>query len=150
MLHPCETPRSYCRTSVVPTQSARIRPGVNALMSRAGGAALSQTSQDTTRVSLQRHFPMVHKRGGIAVRRGQILLSVFPRRRGDTHAREALSPSHRGCQASSPDYRPCSLFWRYTTHPIKVTSAPMAHQGRARQVSGRRRQPPYFRLIQKV
>src|SRR5262245_40424432 len=27
------------------------------------------------------------------------------------------------------------------THPIRVTSAPMAHWGRERQVSGRRRQP---------
>ena len=30
-----ETPRYYCRTSVVPTQSASIRTGVNELMSRA-------------------------------------------------------------------------------------------------------------------
>jgi hypothetical protein len=37
-LHTCETPRSYCRTSVVPTQSASIRTGVNELMSRAGTA----------------------------------------------------------------------------------------------------------------
>src|SRR5262249_54574675 len=34
-LHTCETPRSYCRTSVVPTQSASICTGVNELMSRA-------------------------------------------------------------------------------------------------------------------
>ena len=34
-LHPCETPREYCRTSVVPIQSVSIRTGVNELMSRA-------------------------------------------------------------------------------------------------------------------
>jgi hypothetical protein len=34
-LYTREMPREYCRTSVVPTQSARIRTGVNALMSRA-------------------------------------------------------------------------------------------------------------------
>src|SRR5262249_44536250 len=28
-LHTCETPHSYCRTSVVPTQSASIRTGVD-------------------------------------------------------------------------------------------------------------------------
>ena len=34
-MYTCETPREYCRTSVVPTQSAGIRTGVNELMSRA-------------------------------------------------------------------------------------------------------------------
>jgi hypothetical protein len=58
---------------------------------------------------------------------GQIWLSVLTLRRGDTHDRESLRPSNRGCQASSPEYRPCSLFRRYATHPIRVTSAPMAY-----------------------
>ena len=43
-------------------------------------------------------LPIVHKRGGIAIRRGLILLSVFTLRRGDTHARESLSPSNRGAR----------------------------------------------------
>jgi hypothetical protein len=34
-LRMCETPRKYCRTSAVPTQSASIRTGVYELMSRA-------------------------------------------------------------------------------------------------------------------
>src|SRR5262245_27825216 len=95
-------------------------------------------------------LPIVHNSEGIAVRRGQILLSVFTLRRGDTDARESLSASNRGCQASSPEYRPCSLFRRYATYPIRVTSAPMAHPGRARQVSGRRRQPPYLEARRKA
>ena len=41
-LHPCETSRSYCRTSVVPTQPASIRTGVNELMSRAVTAVTGQ------------------------------------------------------------------------------------------------------------
>src|SRR5215471_4191362 len=40
----CETPREYCRTSVVPTQSASIRTGVNELMSRADQEGSVQTA----------------------------------------------------------------------------------------------------------
>src|SRR5262245_32124936 len=68
-------------------------------------------------LSLQRHSQLSTS-GGIAVRRGQIVLSVCTLRRGDTHARESLSPSNRGGQASSPAYRSWSLFRRYAPHPI--------------------------------
>ena len=47
------------------------------------------------------------------------------------------------CQRVSVPLLLRPVFRRYATHRIRVTSAPMAHQGRERQVSDRRRQPPY-------
>ena len=48
-------------------------------------------------LSLQRHSQLSTSGGSPSA---DSLLSVFTLRRGDTHARESLSPSNRGCQAS--------------------------------------------------
>jgi hypothetical protein len=51
-MYTCETPREYYRTSVVPTQSAGIRTGVNELMSRAAGPPPLPPSDTLTRLGV--------------------------------------------------------------------------------------------------
>jgi hypothetical protein len=53
-------------------------------------------------------------------------------------------PQAGGGSPSGGD-RLCCQYVPYAeaTHPLRVTSAPMAHQGRERHVAGRRRHPPY-------